>query len=232
MIPKELHFVWVGGPRPWWAERNIERFIEWNPDFHVRVHGDEVMLDCFQKAYERIDENPSAEYACSRKADILRVCALLRYGGWYLDCDFLSVRPLNDLYGIYGHFPQQCFLTHSANRPETGQRIVANGVIGTTSTSPMLAMIATGIMYLAETERELGWDSYGAKLYTTLASLYPATVRIGAMPDFYRIENRDESMAVYKRLAEVNFGIEEMIQELGSPLPHMHHMAMEGVTEL
>ncbi len=185
MIPRLIHFVWVGRPVPDWAKENMRIFAQINPDYQVKLHGEDVLLECFQHAYERVGENPGHRYA--RQADVLRVCALLRYGGWYFDCDFLPFRPLDDLYRAYGHFPEGCFLTHAANHHQTGRPIIANGLIAATLHSPMLALIATGIMLAAEAERELSWDAYGPQLYTTLAGLHPGLVRIGEMRMFYPI---------------------------------------------
>ncbi len=230
MIPKIIHFVWIGGPRPWWAEKNAEFFARFNSEFEVSFRGEEVLLPCFAHAYGRINESPNNQYA--RRSDILRVCALLRYGGWYFDCDFLPIRPLADLYREYGHFPSQCFLTRCANHHQTGREIIANGVIASTPGSPMLALIASGIQMAAETDRELAWDAYGPNLYTRLVGLHPELVRLGAMTDFYRIEDAEESQAAYKRIAEAKFSFGSQVKELGTPMPHMFHVAMRGETEL
>lgn len=232
MIPKIIHFVWIGGTMPWWAEKNIAKFVQLNPDFIVKCHGEEVMLDCFSHAYGRIDENPQSQYHYARRSDILRVCALLRWGGWYFDCDFLPIRPLKELYGMYTPFRRGCFLTQGDNHHVTGEPVIANGVIGTTAESRILSMITKEIVRLACTEDEIGWDYYGPRLYTDLVARHPELVHVGAMEEFYPIRERAESMAAYKRMADADFTREAMVAELGEPLPHMFHMSMQGETEL
>jgi hypothetical protein len=230
VIPHRIHFVWIGPERPWWAIQNAKMFADFNPGFTIQWHGEEVLLKSFEYAYRRIDESPQHVYA--RRADILRVCALLRHGGWYIDSDFMPIRPLWDLYREYGHFPSGCFLTRCANHHQTGLPIIANGFIASTPDSPMLGLIATGIMMAAETERELAWDAYGPGLYTRLVGLYPELVRLGAMSDFYRIENHEESQAAYKRIAAAGFAFKAQEKELGTPMPHMFHIAMRGEAQL
>ena len=230
MIPKNLHFVWVGPAVPWWAKRNIELFRDFNRGYHVTIHGEEVLLECFRKAYDRIDESP--QHAWARKADILRVCALLRHGGWYFDVDFLPIRKLVDLERQYHQFPEGCFLAYCSRDHNTGERIVGNGVIAATSESPMLARIAMGIMLQAEIEREIGWNYYGPWLYTTLVGLHPNLVRVAPMEEFCPLQDRDESLAAYRKIAEAGYRFQAIVDVLGTPLPHMLHMAMEGETEL
>lgn len=215
---------------PAWAHRNVQQFRTFNQDARVHIHGDEVMLECFRTAYDRIDSK--SQYANAQRADILRVCALLRYGGWYFDCDFLPIRALSDLYRAYLGFPEGCFLAKCSTHHETGEPIVGNGVIAADCDHPMLALIATGIMMQAETEREIGWDYYGPHLYTTLAGLHPSLVRLGEMRDFCPIQDRDESLAIYRRIAEAGYRFQAIVDELGTPLPHMFHMAMEGEATL
>jgi len=232
MIPKTIHFIWAGPDCPEWARRNVKMFTDFNPAFAVQWHGEEVLLQCFRHAYNRID----GEHAWARRADVLRVCTLLRYGGWYWDVDFLPIRPLADLHRVYREFcrdgRQRMFLTQCAHHHETGDTIIANGVIAAEPNDPMLALIATGIMRAAETERELAWDAYGPGLYTTLVGMFPELVVLGEMRDFYPIQDHEESQAAYKRIAAAGYRFDVQHKELGDPMPHAFHVAMRGETEL
>jgi len=95
MIPKIIHFVWIGNRLlPDWAERNIAEFSLLNPGFDIMVHGPEVLFDEFKKHFN------NALTIC-QKADLLRLCALKRFGGFYFDVDFFPFRSLDDLINAY-----------------------------------------------------------------------------------------------------------------------------------
>lgn len=95
MLPAILHFVWVGGNMPDWADRNINEFRRLNPAYEVMIHGEEVLLPELSLIYSKITDLAS-------KSDLLRYSALKRYGGWYFDCDFWPFRPIDDIVRAYG----------------------------------------------------------------------------------------------------------------------------------
>ena len=91
-IPKKIHLVWVGPPRPKkfdFLVQEIKRInddyevIEWNDDnidFHLQN----------QELYDKCENLGS-------KSDILRFELLNRYGGIYIDYDFLQIKKFDDL---------------------------------------------------------------------------------------------------------------------------------------
>ena len=90
MIPKIIHFVWLGSDVPNWARRNIAEFDRINGDYQIKLHTDDSML---------LDELRGAWEACthpSMQADLLRLSILMREGGWYFDVDYWPLRPLED----------------------------------------------------------------------------------------------------------------------------------------
>ena len=91
VIPHNIHFIWVGAATlPDWARANIAQFRELNPDYDIRLHGEEVLLPQYQRLY-------SCDLLPAQRSDLLRLSALRRYGGWYWDVDFLPFRPLADI---------------------------------------------------------------------------------------------------------------------------------------
>jgi len=90
MIPKAIHFVWVGPEMPEWVARNIDAFRTLNPDYTVRIHGEESLADVYRPWYEGLTE------PCER-ADLIRYSILEREGGWYFDTDYLPLRPIDDI---------------------------------------------------------------------------------------------------------------------------------------
>jgi len=96
VIPKLIHFVWVGeAPMPDWAARNIESFRALNPGHQVLVHGGEALTEPYRRLY-------APATAPSMQSDLLRLSALRTHGGWYWDVDFVPFRPLADLELAYG----------------------------------------------------------------------------------------------------------------------------------
>ncbi len=99
MFPRCIHFIWGGCEMPAWAKRNIDEFRRLNPDYEIRIHGEEVCLPELRTAFEQAK-------GWSSKSDPLRYSALKRYGGWYFDVDFWPLRPLDHAlmaWGIDGH---------------------------------------------------------------------------------------------------------------------------------
>lgn len=90
---------------PEWAEYNISEFVALNPDHEVMVHDESVLLDEITPYYRQVPED---DYAC--KADILRICALKKFGGWYFDTDFWAFRSVSDIEHAYQLDGERLFL--------------------------------------------------------------------------------------------------------------------------
>lgn len=98
MIPKLIHYIWIGSKMP----ANIKALIEKNNNFfeeyEVKVWTEDNIpaLNGFaQKAYN--------EKKWAFVSDYLRFCLLKKHGGIYLDTDMEVLKPLDDLL-VY-----QCF---------------------------------------------------------------------------------------------------------------------------
>jgi len=205
----------------------MARFRELNPEFGFHLHGEEVLLHAFRYAYKRI-EGP---HLYARRSDLLRVSAMLRYGGgWYFDCDFLPIRPMRELYAAYTNFPRGCFVTHCDYL--RGRPWIANGIIGTAPDSPFFALYVAGLVYRGDCERDLRWDSYGPGLMTPLVEQYSSLVHIGELDGFYRLTDRKDAMPAYRRIAADNYSHASMVRELGEPLPYMLHQGMQDQVDL
>ena len=94
MIPKLIHFVWLGPMLDWVAD-NIRRFETLNPEHKICLHRDdsELMPD-YREAYGHC-VNASAQ------SDLLRLSVLERHGGWYFDTDTFALRPVADIERAY-----------------------------------------------------------------------------------------------------------------------------------
>lgn len=94
MIPKMIHYCWFGGnPLPELAEKCIESWKLYCPDYEI-VRWDESNFD--------FDAYPYAKEAFEAKkwafiTDVVRLHALVTYGGIYMDTDVEVVKPLDSL---------------------------------------------------------------------------------------------------------------------------------------
>lgn len=94
-LPHKLHFIWIGGELPGWAAANVAEWRRLNPDYEIKVHGEEILWPELRAAY---DKTPRP----AGKADILRYCVLAREGGWYADVDTWPFRPLAEAVAKWG----------------------------------------------------------------------------------------------------------------------------------
>ena len=102
MIPKILHYCWIGGaPLPELAEKCIASWKEHIPDWKY-MRWDETNFDIaaaplyVRQAYE------ARKFAFV--SDYVRLWALEQYGGLYMDVDFMVYRPFDELMDKYAAF--------------------------------------------------------------------------------------------------------------------------------
>lgn len=92
MIPKIIHYVWVGGnPLTPLAERCIESWKKYCPDYEIK-RWDETTFD--------INSNKYCKQAYESKrwafvSDYIRLKVLYEYGGVYMDTDVEVIKPLD-----------------------------------------------------------------------------------------------------------------------------------------
>ena len=102
MIPKIIHYIWLGGnPLPELAEQCLASWKKHMPDWQIMA---------WTEANFDVDSAPlyvRQAYAAKKYAfvsDYVRLWALEQYGGLYLDVDFLVFRPFDDLMDKYPAF--------------------------------------------------------------------------------------------------------------------------------
>ena len=121
MIPKIIHFVWIGGPMPRWAVRNVQEFRDLNPGHEIRIHDEASLLPELEAAYA------SATYDAAR-ADLIRYSALRVSGGWYFDVDFWPLRPVEDAERAQGLDGSRVFMPRIQSNKNPAMEY-ANGVL-------------------------------------------------------------------------------------------------------
>jgi mannosyltransferase OCH1-like enzyme len=117
MIPKLIHYVWVGSPLPEKQRAFIETWRRINPSYEIVCWNEnniDIGLPVIQDAYRR--------GRWSTVADIARLMAVHQHGGIYLDTDFAVYKPLDRLLG------DPCFCAFQREAHPTDW--VCNGVFG------------------------------------------------------------------------------------------------------
>lgn len=87
MTTPPIHFIWTGGTMPDFAQANIDRCQAIHPDRDVILHGNEILWEPWKPAFDK-------QHIIAR-ADLLKLSAARRIGGWVLDLDIWCLRPLD-----------------------------------------------------------------------------------------------------------------------------------------
>lgn len=93
MIPKIIHFIWVGDKEiPEDVKKCIESWKKFAPDYKILKHGNEIL--------EEISNTYVSEALSCKKyafvSDYLRLYVLEKFGGIYLDTDVELTAPINN----------------------------------------------------------------------------------------------------------------------------------------
>lgn len=94
MIPKTIHYIWVGSPIPESIQNQIDKNNQFLEDYIVKIWTEKNMpkLNVFaQRAYD--------EKRWAFVSDYLRFVILHEEGGIYLDTDMDLLKPLDNLLG-------------------------------------------------------------------------------------------------------------------------------------
>lgn len=117
MIPKHIHYVWVGGPLPAEQRAYVDTWRETNPDYQFTLWNESNIDFSIGRIREAYDQKK-----WSKVADIVRLVAVLKHGGIYLDTDFMLYKSLDSL------LHHQCFYGFQTKVPSKDW--VANGAFG------------------------------------------------------------------------------------------------------
>lgn len=94
MIPKKIHYCWFGrGQKPELAKRCIASWKKYCPDYEIKEwNEDNFDLDLYPYVREAYDNRKFAFVT-----DVVRLYALLKEGGIYMDTDVEVLKPLDSL---------------------------------------------------------------------------------------------------------------------------------------
>ncbi len=156
MIPKHIHYVWVGGPLPDAQCSYIDSWRATNPDYKFTLWNEtniDFSIDVLRRAYN--------ERKWAKVADIVRLVAIMRHGGIYLDTDIRLCKSLDPL------LDRKCFFGFQTEQPSTDW--VANGVIGAEPGHWFVAQALTSLLSIRSLPGGLERPTkFGPKLITRL----------------------------------------------------------------
>ena len=84
MIPKILHYVWLGNkPKPHDVKKCLQSWLRFCPDFEIKEWNDESVKNIDCDYLKEAIEHKKWAFA----SDVVRLYALREFGGFYLDTD-------------------------------------------------------------------------------------------------------------------------------------------------
>ena len=221
MIPRLLHFVWIGGPLPEWAERHVAEWRRLNPEFEVRIHGEDALLPAYRQRYDECRNNPE-------RSDLIRYSVLESDGGWYADLDFWPFRPLAEAESAWGLDGGKLAVArqHGNHNPELA---VANSPLACQPGSPALAWIRQAVLAGGVAGHR---GEYGPRLMVALKAERPDLVAVMDWPWWFPSAIATAPTDYGAILAGDSHWARNMCPQTGGQLPMAMHLWLGGQTEL
>jgi mannosyltransferase OCH1-like enzyme len=165
MIPKILHFIWVGDEtkRP---DNCIDTWRLHHPDWDIRVWGNDELNQLSWLNRRHMDAMYEREM-CG-VADLMRWEILYAFGGLAFDADSVCLRPLDDELLDCPVFA--CWENEIA-RPG----LIANGAMGAEAENPFIGKIITDIAAEASVVYDMAWRTTGPQRLTDTYRKYAYT---------------------------------------------------------
>ncbi len=211
MIPKIIHFVWIGSPLPDWAARNMQEFARLNPDHEIRLHTDDVAPPRFAEAYG------SAEHPSTR-SDLIRYDRLACEGGWYFDVDYWPIRPLADAERAFDLDGRRLFAARM-NNPR-----INNGVLACGAGCEAIEQIAQGVLAGGVYHGSSSRTMFGPPLLTKLAADSPSLFRVADWPWFHGVKDVLAAPLWRRVQRQGNGSLIDLIPQTGGQLPFAFHL--------
>ena len=102
MIPKVIHYCWFGGnPLPELEQRCLASWHQYMPDWEYKWWNEETFDISSAPLYVR-QAYEARKFAFV--SDYVRLWALEKFGGLYMDVDFMVYRPFDELMNKYAAF--------------------------------------------------------------------------------------------------------------------------------
>lgn len=96
MIPKIIHYIWFGGkPFPSKVQKCIDSWKKYLPEYKFMLWNEQT----FDVNAVEFTKQAYANKKWAFVSDYVRVHALYKYGGWYLDTDIEILKPIESFEG-------------------------------------------------------------------------------------------------------------------------------------
>lgn len=125
MIPKKIHYIWVGGkPLNQLAEKCIASWKKYCPDYEI-IRWDETNFDINQNQYcKEAYENKKWAFV----SDYIRMKVLYEEGGVYMDTDVEVIKPLDEFLTLpaFSGFENDTMIPTGIIAAEKGSKWIKN----------------------------------------------------------------------------------------------------------
>lgn len=148
MIPKTLHFIWVGDESNI-PDKCIRTWIDKNPDYNVKVWGNSSVSQNFWRNAKQLQDMLAKEdYA--GVADVMRYEVLYNEGGVYIDADSVCLSPLED-------WLLECDAFACWEQEVVRNNLISNGFLGSVPNSEAMRLCIEEVATKDCTESKLAW---------------------------------------------------------------------------
>lgn len=168
MIPKKLHFVWIGdeSKRP---DHCIDSWRNLNPDYEIKIWGNEELKGNPWFNAKHIVE--MAKHELCGVADMMRYEILYNEGGITLDADSVCLSPLEDWLlkpDAFAHWEQEI----------TRPGLINVSVMGSIPENPFFGQCIETLRQKETVTDKRAWETTGPALITEvfLQTKYPLTI--------------------------------------------------------
>ena len=178
LIPKIIHFVWLGPHKlpesvKTWQKHHIDwKIIVWNEEKISHIH----LIN------KDIYELPNKRY--NQKSDIARLEILYRYGGVYIDSDIINIKNIDSLIKDTNLF----FVQEKLG-------LLSNSIIGSSKKNRTILKIIKHIKEKFDPNIAV-WKSTGPKIITDFL-IEDRKITIPKSHSKYDIESRSTSISIY-----------------------------------
>lgn len=156
MIPKILHFIWVGDEsiRP---DNCIDSWVRHHPDWEIRVWGNASLREREWDNGAHMDRMYRREL--NGVADMMRWEILYSEGGIVIDADSICVRPLDE-----SLLDCEAFACWESEIARPG--LIAAGYVGACAENPFIGQIILDIRAEPSVVNRMAWESVGPQRLT------------------------------------------------------------------
>ncbi len=223
-MEKIIHFIWVGCPLPEWAQYNMDQFKRLNPDYEIMLHDESALDPVFEERYH-------ADKDLCLKSDLLRLSVLKKHGGWYFDCDYLPLRPVDSIIEAYG-IEKPVFITKQ-HWHKNRTLIYANGLLALPK-APHIFWDRIIEEMMKINMHKPGRVKYGPRLFTSLVERYADMFDVGDWQFFYPL-GAEQAQSAFREYRKGDLSSNQMSKiqsETMGQLPFVMHLWANGGQEL